>query len=53
MRSMLAPTLALAGLLSLPALAEEPAKKEPALAQSFIDKALAGSNCQINIGDDE
>lgn len=57
MRSMLAPTLALAGLLSLPALAQEPAKKEPAsktrcsVTAKGGSRAVQGENLIIQAGE--
>lgn len=57
MRSMFVPTLALAGLLSLPALAEEPAKKEPAsqvrcsVTAKDGSRAVQGENLIIKSGE--
>jgi NDP-sugar pyrophosphorylase family protein len=57
MRSMFVPTLALAGFLALPALAEEPAKKAPAskvrcaVHKSDGTRAAQGENLVLKAGE--
>jgi NDP-sugar pyrophosphorylase family protein len=57
MRSMFVPTLALAGFLALPALAEEPAKQEPApkvrcsVTSKGGSRAVQGENLVIKAGE--